>query len=201
MSSYTIIQNTSEELRRRIFNALASAPDADLNMQNPEADITFSPPSDQLPNNLNLSLYLYHVEVNGDLRNQHRLAVGQTGIRKPPVPLDLRYLVTPLDDTETINQLMIGRVIQHFYEEPLLTSLNGTPLDDSFGGGSNQFRIMLEALSIEFLSQLWSALNTDFRVAIGYQVRVVTIDMTELAASKRVSESHAAVGLMAKGNS
>lgn len=201
MSSYTIIQNTSEELRRRIFNSLASAPDADLNLQSPESDITFSPPSEQLPKSLVLSLYLYHVEVNGDLRNQRRLAVGQSGIRMPPIPLDLRYLITPLDDTETINQLIIGRIIQHFYEEPFLTSLNGTPLDDSFGGSSDQFRIMLEPLSIEFLSQLWSSLNTDFRLAIGYHVRVVAIDTTEVAASKRVSESHAAVGLMAKGNS
>ena len=201
MSGYTIIQDTSEELRRRIFNALASAPDADLNMRTAEADITFSPPGDQLAASLRLSLYLYHIEVNGDMRNQRRLAVGQSGLRLPPIPLDLRYLVTPLDELETINQLMLGRILQHFHEEPFLASLNGTPLDDSFGGSSNQFRIMLETLSIEFLSQLWSSLNTDFRLAVGYQVRVVAIDATEVTASRRVSESHAAVGLKAKGDS
>ena len=73
--------------------------------------------------------------------------------------------------------------------------LNGTPLDNSFGGNSNQFRILLEALTMEQLSQIWGALNADYRLAVAYNVRIVAIDSDQgVSPAPRVLEAHTVVG-------
>ncbi|MCA9938277.1 MAG: DUF4255 domain-containing protein [Anaerolineales bacterium] len=196
MSNYTILHDATLELRRRIHAALSAAADADLNLSTPESDITLSPPSTNMPGSPLLSLYLYHVEASNDLRNQPRLAAGDTGLRFPPEALHVHYLITPLDDDERLNQLMLGRVIQFFHDEPFLDSLNGAPLDDSFGGNSNQLRLSLEKLSLEQLSQVWSALDVGYRVSLSYLLRVVTIDTAQaVSAAHRVIDAHMAVGL------
>ena len=197
MSSYTIIQDTSLELRRRIYAALSSAPDADLGLTSPETDITLSPPSDDMAGSACLSLYLYHIAVDGHLRNQPRLAAGQTGLRYPPMGLQLRYLVTPLEENEDQNHLMLGRILQHFHDQPSISSLDDVQLDNSHGGNSAQLRITLEMLSTEQLSHVWNALNTSYRLSVAYSIRIVMIDSGRgVTDAKRVVEAYAAIGFV-----
>jgi hypothetical protein len=195
MSGYSIIGEITLELRRRIHAALASAPDADLGLTTPETDITLSAPSDELQGSPRLSLYLYHVEQDGHLRNQPHLSIGSYGLRFPPISVQLRYLITPLDDEEDQNHLMLGRILQRFHDEPAIGSLNGTPLDDSFGANSREIRISLETLALEQLAQVWHALDAGYRLSIAYVVRIVTIDSAQgITDARRVVEAHTAVG-------
>lgn len=197
MSNYTVIQDASLELRRRIYAALSSAPDADLGLSSPDKDITLSPPSEKMTGTPRLSLFLYHIEPDGHLRNQPPLSAGQTGLRFPPMAIQLRYLITPLDKDEDQNHLMLGRILQHFHDQPFVTSLNDTPLDNSHGGNSDRFRITFETLSMEQLSQVWNALNTGYRLSVAYAVRIVAIDSDQgVTDAKRVIEAHAAVGIV-----
>jgi hypothetical protein len=197
MSHYTIPQDISLELRRRIYAALDSAPDADLGLSTPETDITLSPPSDEMSGSPRLSLYLYHIELDGHLRNQSKLADGSTALRFPPLAIQLRYLITPLDNEESQNHLMLGRILQHFHDQPYLSSLNGIPLDNSYGGNSSQLRINFETLSMEQLSQVWNALNTGYRLSIAYVIRIVTIDSDQgVTPAKRIVEALPTIGLM-----
>ena len=48
MSNYGIIEDVTLELRRRIHEALLSAPDDDFGLSNPDTDITLSAPDDDL---------------------------------------------------------------------------------------------------------------------------------------------------------
>jgi hypothetical protein len=195
MSGYSIIGEITLELRRRIHAALASAPDADLGLTTPETDITLSAPSDELQGSPRLSLYLYHVEQDGHLRNQRHLSDGGDGLRFPPISVQLRYLITPLDDEEGQNHLMLGRILQRFHDEPSIGSLNGTALDDSFGANSRELRITLETLTLEQLAQVWHALDAGYRLSIAYVVRIVTIDSAQgITSARRVVETHTAVG-------
>ena len=196
MSNYTILQDTTLELRRRIYDALDSAPDADFGLTNPESDITLSPPRDQMQGNPHLSLYLYRIDQDGHLRNQPWLPDQQTGLRYPPMPIRLCYLITPLEREEDQNQLMLGRIIQRFHDQPVLESLGGTPLDNSYGGNSPEMRIAFEALSMEELSQIWNALRTNYRLSTAYSVRIVTVDSAQATAeAKRVVSAHTVVGV------
>lgn len=193
MSNYTIIHDTTLELRRRIVQALVSAPDADLELT--ENQITLALPTNTQASSQRLSLFLYLVEPDANLRNQRPLASGENGQRFPPLALSLHYLLTPLDEEEQVNHLMLGRILQHFHDNPLCDTLNGAPLDNSFGANSPQLRIVLEALSMEQLAQIWGALNADYRLAIAYNVRIAAIDSDQgVTDAKRVRTAHTVVG-------
>jgi hypothetical protein len=141
------------------------------------------------------------VEPDGHLRNQPHLPVGNTGLRFPPLALQLRYLITPLDDEEDQNHLMLGRILQYFHDQPFLDSLNNTPLDNSFGGNSDQMRIALEPLSVEAMSQIWSALNSDYRLSIAYLVRIVAIDSGQgVIDARRVQDKQTVIGIKVRGD-
>jgi hypothetical protein len=195
MSHFTIIHDVTLELRRRIFAALATAPEVDLGMTSPESDITLRLPTNNMTDTPRLSLYLYYIEADAHLRNQKPLTAGEAGLRFPPLPLELRYLITPLDEAEDQNHLMLGRILQQFHDQPVLTELNSIPLDNSHGGSSAQLRITLTTLAVEQLAQIWGALQTDYHLAVAYTVRTVAIDSDRgLIDAKRVREAFAVVG-------
>ena len=111
-------------------------------------------------------------------------------------PIKLCYLITPLEREEDQNQLMLGRIIQRFHDQPVLESLGGTPLDNSHGGNSPEMRITFEALSMEELSHIWNALRTNYRLSTAYSVHVVTVDSAQaIAEAKRVVSAHTVVGV------
>lgn len=195
MSSYTAIQDVTEELRRLIFEALENTSDTDFGLTTEETDIILSAPPQASSGPPLLSLFLYHIEPDSHLRNQPYLAVGTDGLRSPPLPLQLYYLVTPLDDDESQNHLVLGRILQHFHDNPFVTGFDNQPLDNSFGGSSPEMRITLETLTLEELSRVWHALNIGYQLSVAYKVRVVAIDSAQTeAAARRVTEMHTAVG-------
>ncbi|MFC4260991.1 DUF4255 domain-containing protein [Marinobacter lacisalsi] len=175
MSAYSIIEGTSTELRRQIFEALDSAPDTDFSLTDPASNITLDAPGGDLSSQFVVSLYLYHIDQNRHLRNQPPLRTGSDELRRPPLPLQLRYLVTPLD-SETNNHLMLGRILQHCHDHPTIDSIEGRPLDTSHGGASSEIRIRLESLTLEQLAQIWNAFNQPFRLATVLLVEAVVID-------------------------
>jgi hypothetical protein len=195
MSNYGIIRDITLEMRRRIHAALDTATDADFGLSTPETDITLLAPGNNLANSPLLSLYLYHIEQDGHLRNQPRLATGANELRLPPLSLQLRYLITPLNDEEDQNHLLLGRILQRFHDEPVMQSIDGAPLDDSFGANSPELRLVLETLPLEQLAEVWHALDTGYRLSVAYLVRIVTIDSAQgVTDAKRVLEAHTAVG-------
>lgn len=194
MSRYSIIRDVSVALRQSLFDAIASAADTDFGFTNPETDIVLAAPTVDLPNTAQLSVYLYHLEPDEFLRNQKPVTVGPSGLLRAPVGLRLRYLITPLGADEDDNQLMLGRIVQTFHDQPFVDQVAGGPLGTSFGGGSPELRIAFETLSLESLSRIWHALNSAYRLSIAYVVRVAMVD-SDLgpADGKRVIDSHVAV--------
>jgi hypothetical protein len=181
LSSFSIIHDTALELRRRIFDALAATPDTDFGLSGNIDRIRIAPPADDLPNGTAATLFLYHIEIDKNLRNQRQLPDrGDPSLqRRPPLPLQLRFLFTPVEDDETINHLLLGRVLQHFQDEPFISSIGGQPLDDSFGGATAALRVKPEVLTVEQLSQLWNALSTPFRLSIAFLVDAASVDSAE----------------------
>ncbi|MFT4653165.1 MAG: hypothetical protein ACI82S_000808 [Patiriisocius sp.] len=177
MSAYTVINDVSLELRRRIFAAMNSAVGVTLGFTDESTNIVLDPPHDTPDNATRMSLYLYHIGINNVQRNQRLLA--QPGRddeqRLAPLPLVLKYLATPVDDEES-NQMVMGRLLQFIYDNPKLDSLDNQPLGDSFGGASRFLRVVPDLLNVEQLTQLWNAFNQPYRLSLAFQVDVVSID-------------------------
>ncbi len=178
MPNFSIIQDVSIELRRQIFAALQATPDTDFGLGGTIDRITLQSPADTLDSSTVASLYLYHLEIDKHLRNQPPLPDRDRDDqhRRPPLPLQLRYLFTPVDDAETVNQLLLGRVLQHFHDFPSFATVDGEPIGDAFGGASPELRVRPDPLGLEQLSQIWNAFSTPYRLALSLLVEVVAVD-------------------------
>ncbi|WP_108258375.1 DUF4255 domain-containing protein [Mangrovicoccus ximenensis] len=197
MAGFGVIRDISRELRRQVFDALEATPDVDFALEGVLARLSLQPPVEGLDAAVVASLYLYHVEVDKHLRNQRPLPdrTAEDQFRNPPLPLQLRYLFTPVSEDEETNQLLLGRIIQHFHDHPTVSLLEGTPLGDSFGGASPALRVRPDLLTLEQLSQIWNAFSQPYRVAVSLLVETVAIDsgLPPLRGT-RVTELAAAVG-------
>ena len=188
MSYFGILNDVTVELRRQVFAAIQETPGFDFNLSGGTVEqITASPPSETLDpgdSGILASFYLYHVDISEHARNQLPLPDRNrpNTFRKPPLPLQLRYLFTPVSDDESTNQMLLGRVLQHFHDYPSFETLDkgegrgAEEIGDAFGGGSSQLRVKPDLLSLEQLSQLWNAFSSPYRVALGFLVEVVAVD-------------------------
>ncbi len=175
MSSFSVIHDVSLELRQQILAALAATPDTTFNVS--VNQLTLESPGEDLGNDTVASLFLYHLEIDAHLRNQRPLpdANRQDRFYPAPLPLQLRYLFTPVGEEPT-NQLLLGRVLQHFHDFPSFSSLRGTSIGTSRNGASPELRVVPDLLPIEQLTQLWNAFSAPYRTAISLLVEVVAVD-------------------------
>lgn len=177
LSNFSIIHDATMQLRRSIFDALQNTADTDFGLGGDIDRITLSSPASKLDDNVVASLYLYRFGINPALRNQPALPDRNdaTLFHSPPLPLKLHFLFTPMLDEESTNLLLLGRVLQHMHDEPVITTLNGEPIDDSHGGADMMLRRTPEELEPEALSGLWSAFNSSLRLAAFFKLETIAI--------------------------
>lgn len=175
MSNYSIIERVSEELRQQIFSTLETAPDTQFQVTDAATSIALKAPGENLNNQVVISLYLYQISQQQRPRNPMPLRSGAGEEKHPPLPVQLRYLLLPVDD-EINNQLMLGRILQHFHDQPVLESIAGEPPDRSFGCEQDQIRVVAEDMPLEQLTQLWNAFSQPMRLASILRVDGVALD-------------------------
>jgi hypothetical protein len=198
MARFTVIGDVTLELRRQIYTALKTATDVSFNLPSETQAIFIGPPdSDEIDSQAIAALYLYHVVPSKHLRNQRPLPdpANPGRFRRPPLPLELRYLLVPHVESEVGHQ-HLGRIIQHFHDEGSFNTLSGAPIGDSFGGASERLRISIDPLSMDQLAHFWGAIPTPFRLSLGLLVEVVAIDSAAPPdALPRVDEMFVVTGL------
>jgi hypothetical protein len=198
MSGFNVIHDVSNELKQQVFIALQNTPGTSFALSAGADSITLEAPQDNLADQIVLSLFLYHIDIDKHLRNQRALPdrTRDDQFRKPPLPLQLRFLVTPMDPVAETNHSLLGRIIQHFHDTPVITALGTSPLTDSFGGASAELRVKPDMLSLEQLSQIWNALSTPYRLSVAFLVDIVAIDSGRAPQQiGRVDEMSTASGL------
>lgn len=200
MGTFATISDVSVELRRQVFDAFQATPDTDFGLGGSIERISLRAASEDLSTDVVASLYLYHLDIAPHLRNQAFLPdpVRDDDFHRPPLPLQLRYLFTPVADDEVTNQLLLGRVLQHFHDVPSFGTVSGVPLGDSLGGASPEVRVRPDPLSLEQLSQIWNAFSFPYRIAVSLLVEVVAVDSGLPAArTRRVAEMVGVTGRVA----
>ena len=178
VSNFSIVQSISAELRRQIIMALDATPDSDFGVDGNVEKVAFESPAANLPESTLASLFLFHIGIDGHRRNQRPLPDPDADdqFRKPPLPLRLRYLFTPVSAEEATNQLLIGRLIQHFHDQPSFDTLSGVPLGDSHGGAPRRILVRFEMFEIEQLTQIWSAFSKPWRLTLPLLIETAAID-------------------------
>src|ERR1051325_1788201 len=125
-----------------------------------------------------ISLYLYRVAVNGTIRNRPPITGPDGRRRRPPIPLDLFYVLSVWARSAVKQQRLLGWTIRMFEDVPILpTGLlnNYGPEPEIFHPGET-VEIILESLTLGDFNNLWSATKTALPLSVGYVARMVGID-------------------------
>lgn len=147
-----------------------------------------------------LALFLYHVT-----RNQGWTEVGLPSrdssgnpINRPPLALDLHYLLIAYGDSEYAPQILLGLGMQALHETPFLyreqitsvftpppplNPIDGVLATAELAEQVEMIKVTPEPLSTEDLSKLWTAFGSKFRPCAGYEATVVLIESTAPIAS------------------
>jgi uncharacterized protein DUF4255 len=157
-----------------------------------ENDITFDSPVDLTGNKPQLSLFLFQVTENPFTKNQDLLAGSTPGVlRFPPLALTLFYVVTPFARNREIEHLLLGRVMQAFYDHAVLDT---SAFADPGWSVPSELHIALASLSLEDLNRIWMALNQSkgYKLSVAYHVTPVPIDSGRELERERVvfKETH-----------
>ena len=175
MASFQSLREVNYQLREILWQAIRDEPILRAVIPTLQS-ITFLDPTQAARDASNrLSLWLYHIDLDGIVRNQVPPPVVRAGdsggmsVPDVPIPLLLHYLVTPLIEPGEGDLVVLGRVLQVFHANGIFDTQDQTD-------GGQSLRLTFEPLAIDQISLLWQALASPMRLSVGYQVRIVRID-------------------------
>jgi hypothetical protein len=134
----------------------------------------------QSPMEEGVSLFLYRIEINAGLRNTPN-RTGLDGIsRRPPLPLDLYYLLTVWAKDVIKQQRILGWAMRTLEDAPVLSAgkLNHFGTETDVFRPDETIEIIYHSLSLQDLSNLWSAFKVSLPLSVAYIARVIGIDST-----------------------
>jgi hypothetical protein len=136
------------------------------------------------PHKPTVTVFLYHVAVNSEMRNGPR-RVGGSGAQaaRPPLPLELRFLVTPWSALPRDAHRIVGAVVQIFYDRAIL---HRADLAGASWEADDTVEINLESLPVEEHYDIWNSTENPYRLSLSYMARVIGIDSTAKASGAPV---------------
>jgi hypothetical protein len=167
MSDYTVIRAVSDGLRDVLANHLSG--------YFTTVTVDLRSPREMGPADMNkrVSLWLYRVTRNEFVSNDPPARSALNEVTRWPLPVDLYYLVTPVQQEPTTRQELLGAVLQTFHDHSSLPA-------SSFGIpsplGQQDLRITLDSLRLEELTQVWYALQESYQLSVSYLVQLARIE-------------------------
>lgn len=178
--SYTNTGDISETLKKLLEDApwTGISPRPDISLKSP-GEIKDEGGS---PNKV--SIFLYQITENVFLKNEGMQRIDDTRLLYPPLFLELFYLITPYSNDPVQEKYILGKVMQIFFENPVLS---GTVLQGDLSGTDEEIKVIFNPLSLDDLTKLWGAFQeVPFRLSVSYMVTPVRIDSTRETGMQRV---------------
>ena len=189
MAGYAAIAQASETLVELLRERITERSDV-VAVDRSEIALV-SPAEVGADSEVRLSVFLYDVRENGVLKNQERTVIDEDTSRRPPLALDLRYLLTAFPSQsgsdETANTLdqqrVLGLAMQVLYEHAVLG-----PDELPSALSETEVRITLEEESLGAFTDVWSTFgDTSLQPSVAYQFSPVLIDAAAGDLPDRVS--------------
>lgn len=138
-------------------------------------------PSDlQNPNQAfeGITLYLYRVAVNTTRRNLPPRTDPDGRRYRPPLPLDLHYLLIPWAKTAAKQQWLLGWSMRVLEDTPILpaTLLNHHSSEADTFRLNEAVELVCEPLSLQEIVNIWDAFKPNLQLSVAYVARMITID-------------------------
>jgi hypothetical protein len=152
-------------------------------------------PPDRVPNGQGtpdrINLFLFQASENPAIRNAELPSRNGDGERRTnaTLALDLYFLITAYGAADFHAEVLLGHAMFTLHETPVLTrrairdalaALPASNLADELAAARladqlEQIRIVPRVLSVEEVSKIWTALQTQYRPTAAYHVSVVLI--------------------------
>jgi hypothetical protein len=134
-----------------------------------------------------LTLFLYEICEDPSMRNRPRVREPDGSgyqLRKPPMALILRYLITAWAGDRITEQRMLGRVMHALYDEAILS---GTMLTGSLAGLDEPLNVTLAPLTLDEKARVWWSIQQPYRLSLNYELRVAYLDSDAVISAQPVT--------------
>ena len=171
MPDFNVIADVSLTLQTVLTDALSillPAPAPIAQVHDLQGNIPTSPAM--------LTLFLFDVIEDPSARNRTRVrdvVPPDVIIRKPPLALLLRYLMTPWSGDRLTDHQILGRVMQTLYDGAIIS---GPQLAGGLAGSDQALKITPAMLTLDERSRVWFSVQKPYHLSVAYEVRVVNID-------------------------
>jgi hypothetical protein len=173
MADYTVLAEVSESLAGVLWDEIQLDPQVNGLIDN-ENRISLESPFELRTNDaVRLSVYLYRIAEGANSKNQLPVQVDGVKLRKPPLALELYYLITPLVGSPREQQVVLGKVMQVLYDRAVL---EGADLVGSLAAAGEEIRVILKPVELEETTRVWQAMETSYRLSVVYLVRIAMVD-------------------------
>jgi hypothetical protein len=173
MATYPAIAATSEAILGLLQSAAVGSEFDGVTFAHYQSG-SFDSPMDN-----GISLYLYRVTVNSNRNLPARLA--QDGRRyRPPIPLDVHFLVTAWAETAIRQQRMLGFAIRTIEDTPILPAgvLNQHSPEPNVFRPEESVELVYEIVTVQDIGYIWDVAQTKEQPSATYVARMVTIEST-----------------------
>jgi hypothetical protein len=184
MSDYTVVADVGETLKRLLWDHVRMDNRMYPDILTSEDDITlFSPQEMESGNSKKLSLFLYNIAENTYMKNKEVQNADAVKLKYNPLFLDLFYLVTPNTGDRKKDHILLGKVMQVFYDNAII---RGSILQGVLSGTAEELHVTLYSLPFDELIRLWQSFSEEsFKLSVSYRITPVHIDSTRTTKSKR----------------
>jgi hypothetical protein len=171
MANSNAIGDVSATLQKVLHDALVALdPGFFVDVSDLQGTMSVSP--------AHLTIFLFEVVEDPSARNRppvRQATPPDVVLKKPPVALILRYMLTPWSGDRITDHKIVGKVIETLYDKAILSGpdLLGTLLDSNVA-----LKITLSPITLEDRTRVWYSVQKPYRLSLTYEVRVVDIDST-----------------------
>lgn len=132
------------------------------------------------PMNEGISLYLYRVSVNLSRRNLPPTVTPEGRRMRPPIPLDLHYLLSAWGQSYDTQHRLIGWAIREIENTPVIPAgvLNSTGPESDVFRPEETVEIICDPLPLPDMINLWETLKpkSNRPLSVNYVARMVAIE-------------------------
>ncbi len=130
-----------------------------------------------------INLFLYQTMINGAWRNMdlpRQVRPGESA--SPPLALNLHYLITAYGrgdgDNESVSHRVLGSAMSVLHDHPVLgrDEIALALANNDLGSQFERLRISPLTTPLDEMSKLWTALQTQYRLSVNYEITVILID-------------------------
>jgi hypothetical protein len=179
------VSQTLQEFLTSELSTLSTPPIVEV------SDLIVIPPT----NPPRLSIFLFEIGEDPSARNRPRvretLPTGDVALKKPPMALLLRYLLTAFSGDRFTDHRILGRVVQALYDQAILSGplLKGPiPPPEVLVGTNQALKVTMAPLSLDERARVWYSIQKPYRLSVSYEVRVVNLDSERTTQTKPVTQ-------------